>query len=356
MIVVNLVHAQRQDLRLIYSPTKFVQHSQKATFPTPTQVTLLQASLITQTQGSKSWQKYWGNPKLGTNFSYFDYGNPDILGFSYGLTRSIGWNLLDRGKHQLSLELGLGLTYITRRYDKLHNPLNSAIGSHLNNLTQIQLSYSYTLTPYLGLELGGHFSHASNAKTVTPNSGINSTGMYVGLSTPLSRPKNNLTTSKDSIKQGRRLGLDVLAGRGFSQYSFTGGYNYATYFGSLGAYYKVSPFLHLIAGGEYEYSQSVFQFYYEDFDPADVARRKASNSAVFVATELLFGQVGFRVQSGYYLPYPSMSAISSDFYIKLNFNYFFLPTSYTTQPYIGVLMKTHLSVAQYFGLVVGVRM
>jgi hypothetical protein len=354
-VLSNWTIAQSYQASFVYGASQILQHSKKATFSTPTHSDLLQLDFSIKTSGQKHWQRYWNKPTVGLNLVYIDFGNKEILGRSLGVIPSLGFDIFKKNGFILQSKLGLGLTYLNRHYNKIENPLNSAIGSHLNNITQLSISGSQRIYRQNYVTIGGHLTHISNAKTVTPNAGINLYGINLGILHQFNNRIDKEAAEKDSLTISRKWGADLLFGYGISEYSFTGGPKYGTFFINAGLMYKISPFIKIILGGDYEYSQSVFQFYYLDFDSKEVARQKATKIALYTAGELKFGIIGARFQTGFYLPYPEIRENTSAYYMKLNLNVYPFPRKWEVQPYFGVLLKSHAQVAQYLGLVMGVE-
>ncbi len=357
LILVSLVlslSAQNTHYSLVYAPSKFLKHSKKSTFDAPEYSYMCQFTLSKQTDGSRHWQRYWGHPLVSINFSYLNFGNNDVLGQSFALFPSIRFGIVNKNEFNFGIQLGSGVAYLDRIYDKIANPLNNAVGSHWNNTTQIGLIAHTRVAANWFIINGIHFSHFSNARTATPNAGYNTAGITLGLGRTFQSKKIAEFKTTDTVLVKKCIGGDILLGYGISEYSFTGGSKYGSYFINAGASYSLSPFIKLIAGGEYEYNQSVFQFYYQDFIPANEAKRKATKTAVYAAGDFRFGLFSTRLQTGFYLPFPEGTEKASPFYFKLNFNIHPFSDDLTFRPYFGVLLKSHTAVAQYLGIVTGV--
>lgn len=344
----------QKSVGLVFSPAKIIKHTPKIKFDIPPRSMLYQVSLYHHTTGQEHWHRYWNRPKIGVHIMYLNYGNDQVLGKAFGLFPTISVDIIKHNRFLFSGQIGSGIAYLTNHYDKITNPTNIVIGSMWNNVSQMMLKAE--VTPFTGwnVSLGGHLTHCSNARTVTPNLGINTTGLILGLTKTLNRKPTNEAVGHDTVRINRKWGADLLLGYGLSQYSFTGGSNYGSYFINLGAYHKFSPFVKGILGGEYEYNQSIFQFYYQDFDPASIARQKATKTALYGACELSFGLCSIRFQRGYYLPLPSIREENIKQYNKICLLIRPFPEESKLSPYVGVLLKTHAEVAQYLGLVGGV--
>ena len=358
------LHGQSYSIKLLYGPSKLIKHSKKITFDPPSNIEMWQSSLNFHLNGSKHWHRYWNRPTIELNMLYMHFGNDQILGKALGCIPSIRFKLTEIKSTNVNFHVGFGAAYLNKKYDKINNPLNNAIGSHWNNVTQFAISIERQVYKNFHIAVGGHFTHFSNARTASPNKGINSAGLTFGVtqSFDLKSDKreeikflsDNIHKKTDTIFLKRRWGGDFLVGYGISEYSFTGGPKYGSYFLNVGLSYSISPFLKIILGGEYEYNQSVYQFYYQDFIPADEAKQKATKIASYLVADLAFGKVVFRAQSGYYLPYPELREKTTPYYFKLNINVYPFSDHWRLRPFVGILLKSHIEIAQYMGLVSGV--
>lgn len=348
---------QSNNVGINYGTSKFIRHSNKSTFELPVSSYHWHAFFSYKVSGQNHWHRYWKKPTLSYNVLYFDLGNDDVLGKAFAIFPSMSFNLLSFHNTDVLFQFGTGLAYLNKKYDKIDNPTNNAIGSHLNNVTHLAFVIKQKIYKNLSIAAGTHFTHFSNSRTSSPNIGINMAGFSIGM---IHRIDNKSTVSKmtdnlsDTLMLSHKWGMDFLIGYGISEFADAGGPKYGSYFVNSGVSYAISPFWKVISGGEYEYNQSVFQFYYQDFLSENDAKQKATKTALYLASDLTFGKVVFRAQSGYYLPFPSLSHNEVPFYFKINFNVYPFPIEWKVRPYFGVLIKSHLEVAQYMGLVSGV--
>lgn len=339
-----------------FSPSKFVRHSKKSTFESPTSSYFWKTHYSHKVSGAEGWHRYWKRPTINYNALYFHIGDDRVLGNAFGVFPAMYFDIFAIHKTKFYFHFGTGLAYLSKKYDKLTNPTNNAIGSHWNNITHLGFAINQTVLKNLSISAGTHLTHFSNARTSSPNAGINMVGFTLGLVQEIDVKSANKTNKyelkNDSIT--KRWGGELLLGYGISEAADIGGPKYGTYFLNIGGSYTLSPYWKVIVGGEYEYNQGVFQFFHQDFISKDEAKQKATNSAAYLATDLIFGKLAFRVQSGYYLPFPALSEINTPFYFKINFNVYPFPSHWSLKPYVGVLLKSHIEVAQYMGIVSGV--
>ena len=118
---------------------------------------------------------------MRANFTYFPN---DIAGQRIGVTGFICEPLLGNYTHGLDLEMDCGLAFFTNPFVRTANPQNVFIGSYLNCLIQLGLSYHHSYASGYGITLAAKFSHSSNGYLLKPNKGLNYLQAELGLRWP----------------------------------------------------------------------------------------------------------------------------------------------------------------------------
>jgi len=134
----------------------------------------------------------------GTNIDKITYGytfnllnlGSEVAGYAIGAG---GLVMPQSGKYNYWI-LGMGIGYLTKRYDEFGNPRNPAIGSHLNGM--MHLGYHLDVGPYLnkcGWEMYAEAGmvHFSNANWRQPNFGVNIPYLSIGAKRTLFLASNN---------------------------------------------------------------------------------------------------------------------------------------------------------------------
>ncbi|WP_299456207.1 acyloxyacyl hydrolase [uncultured Microscilla sp.] len=147
--------------------------------------------VLQQTDGRKWWHKPFNYPRVGLSFNYLDFDDP-MLGKAYSVQLTAEKRLLTFGKNRrdpaspprltLNFIAGMGVGYVTNPFDRLHNPKNIMIGSHLNTSWIGHLSLSYAITRQFRLQAQTGIIHFSNAAFTLPNQGVNLSSVNIGLS------------------------------------------------------------------------------------------------------------------------------------------------------------------------------
>jgi len=118
---------------------------------------------------------------IGLGYYFANLGNNDIYGFVHSAYLGMWFPLLT-GSIPVQLKMALGPGYVTQKYHSSNNPLNRAIGSHLNAFGQISLTGNIPLfSDKWLLRTGISFNHVSNGLIVAPNQGINTLTFHAGI-------------------------------------------------------------------------------------------------------------------------------------------------------------------------------
>jgi len=135
---------------------------------------------VNQNEASK------GGSLLGYSLSYYNLGS-EINGRAFSVALLVESPLIKRRNIdkdfwlKSSFQFGLGMGYLTERYDLKTNPYNRAIGSHLNGYMQIGVLIESQIYRGIGIHAGIGMAHFSNASWKYPNLGVNLPFVQYGL-------------------------------------------------------------------------------------------------------------------------------------------------------------------------------
>ena len=162
---------------------------------------LFELSLDQATFGRKSWQSKSNYPAIGLSFLYTGIGDQPELGSAFALIPHMSFNCLKSKRNQLNFKLGIGIGYLTEKYDAVTNPKNTFIGSHLNAAIDLSIDYNYMVTNRLGLTAFIGFTHFSNGSSRTPNNGINIAHGGIGAKYFIKEPKQRIPKQQTDNQQ-----------------------------------------------------------------------------------------------------------------------------------------------------------
>ncbi len=164
---------------------------------------LFELSVQQVTTGRKSWQSKSNYPTVGVSFLYSGLGEMPEIGRAFAIVPHINFNCLKSKRHQINFSFGIGVGYVTQKYDRIENPKNTFISSHVNAAINISADYSYMVTNRLGLSAFIGFTHFSNGSTRSPNNGINIAHAGIGAKYFIQDPKPRIAKQTTDNKQYR---------------------------------------------------------------------------------------------------------------------------------------------------------
>ncbi len=243
--------------------------------------------------------------RLGFLLTYYDLGtNISGKAFSGALLVSsdvFNWQSIQHPSKYIngSFKFGLGMGYLTEKYDAVNNPENRAIGSHINGFMQIGMSVEAHLFSRAKIFAEIGMSHFSNACWQFPNLGINLPYLQYGMGVDLYRnvdykPKQKLKSAIWKKTLSLRLGkkeIDLDDDRIF--YNALAEFTFERY---------LNPFSNI------RYSISYFHdrtYQFKKFEKLDqYSFGAASELAVSVGYETRFGKWGIVADLGIYVYKP----------------------------------------------------
>jgi hypothetical protein len=138
-------------------------------------------SYVHKTEGKNFWERIYGYPEMGLSMFYSSLGNNEVNGYECAAVPFIRFKIMGNEKLSMFHQMGLGLSYVSKKFDLETNYQNITTGSHINlHFTMrsgIKLRLSNNLTSIGGLS----FDHFSNGNTFEPNLGLNTFAVFAGL-------------------------------------------------------------------------------------------------------------------------------------------------------------------------------
>lgn len=144
-------------------------------------------SILKATYGRTRWEYMYNYPLIGLSYWYSDLGRTKPLGSAHALFPYINFPLLHQQDFNLYFRLGVGVGYLTRKYDRYDNYENLAIGSHLNGVVSLLLEARWRVAKRLMVAAGVSLTHFSNGAIKQPNYGLNIPGVNLAVAYRLSR-------------------------------------------------------------------------------------------------------------------------------------------------------------------------
>lgn len=308
-------------------------------------------SLLRNTDGSQEWHSIYNYPEYGVYFLYQDFKN-HYLGQNYAIGLQYNFYFLNRN---LELKVSQGLAMTTRKHDNETNYKNNAFGTRFMENTNFGIAYSKkNIFEGFGLRAGFLFTHFSNGKIKSPNSGINTYNIDVGLTYQFGKTHEFLP-KVDSLKVNfsERIKYNIILRSGVNE-------SYVINSGQ-------KPFLHLATYADKRLNRkSALQFGTDLFltlSQKELIKYKSvayeernispdldyKRIGVFVGHELFINKLSVETQLGYYL-YDELKADGA-IYDRVGLKYYINP-----KVFAGVGVKTHGFLAEAMEFSIGVRL
>ncbi len=309
------------------------------------------------TQGKKNkWVRHLNFPTTNIQFSVEHFGNKEVMGRAYGILPSLGFFMLRKKRSNLQLQTGVGLAYLDRPFNKITNPSNQIIGSHVNFFAALRLINEWNISDHLKLfaVLGIH--HYSNSAFANPNIGNNTPQGGLGIKwcfEAIDYPKDKerfVPAPLDSLSS--KVHFFLRSSFGITEKGYDGP-KYIAYAFSPGVYRHFGQLHKLSVGGEYLFNHAPYQFMQHIGFESESNFLQASRFSLFLGYELHLGHLGFITEIGYYLNkhYEQRSRISTKFGFHL---YARNPIKFNRHlPYVGVYIRSYLGEAEFLEMVAG---
>lgn len=299
---------------------KVFKHTPKFKLPIPDHSTAFDLNFTLQTYGKKDWEQRRHFPMVGVGITYTNYGIDSIYGRCIGIYPNLQLPIVRGNKLEWTVRIGMGMGYITRDYQRapVWDTLNNAIGSKIDNFTIFMTDLRYHVNEHLDIQLGGNFTHVSNASFQQPNLGINMYGAHIGIRYfPVTSKPEPIMRDLEPLKS--RWLTQVRAGLAFDGYAAPNGPVYPVYMASLFESIRWHSNNKVFVGIDYSYHTAIYAFLRNNEVGVGSEAQHSWKSAVFAGNEFLFGRVGLVLQLGYYIKEAYLKA-DVPYYEKLGGN------------------------------------
>ncbi|HEX9979524.1 MAG TPA: acyloxyacyl hydrolase [Flavobacterium sp.] len=308
-------------------------------------------SLNRETYGGKEWQQAYNYPDYGFSFQYQDFKN-EYLGEALAVAVHYNFRFF---KRHLVFRISQGIGFATNPYDKETNYKNNAFGSRLMSSNLFLLNYKKeNLVGRFGLQAGMMLTHFSNGRIKSPNSGINTFAVNLGINYDLEEKLPYLPKDTTAIKYAEPIKCNFVFRSGVSESQIVGSGQKPFYHFGLYADKRVGRKSALQLGADLfvsEYLKEYIRFYtaaYPDrpqIDPDTDYKR----AGVFIGHELFINRLSVETQVGYYFYKPFPYEI--DIYQRMGLKYYA-----TKNVFAAVSLKSHAARAEAIEFGIGVRL
>lgn len=130
-------------------------------------------SLLKETYGHSRWEYMYGYPMIGVSYWYAGFGGVKWLGEAHAVFPYINFPLAGGKPWSFNFRLGIGLGYLTKKYERVDNYKNLSIGTHLNGAANLSFELRWDPGGRWMMTAGISLVHFSNGSVKTPNYGLN---------------------------------------------------------------------------------------------------------------------------------------------------------------------------------------
>lgn len=320
--------------------------------------------------GRKPWQPKFGYPDVGMLLSHFWLGNEEVLGQVTGMQAFMRIPISPLQRRGIFyFRPAIGFAWFSKPYDKIENPENLLAGSHLSNITTLELQYGHMLGRQVEGLLALGFAHFSNGHTSLPNVGTNFPSLSAGI-----RYVPQWTPQKPDTLQAikpERWKFNVELALGMHEFGETteptDGRKYPVY-GASFFMTQTRGIIHTWSVGlTWNYYTSFYDFIKAEELFESHHRWNASTLIVFGGHEFLAGHVGIDTRLGIYLTNPFRNKYSREIIhlvehlklwntnrLALNF-YLYDCNRTTSNAWVGMYIKANAGQADFAGVSMGYR-
>lgn len=311
----------------------------------------LMLSYVRKTHGNEAWHDLYNFPDYGAYFLYQHF-NSEILGTNYAVGAFYNFYFL---KRRVIVKIAEGLAMTSNAYDAETNNKNSAFGSKFmaNSVFALQYKKENVIDKF-GIQTGLVFTHFSNGRLKSPNSGINTYNINFGIHYNFEDAPNK---PKDSVafkmKFTEPIRYNVLLRAGFNESLNVNSGQKPFYHIGFYADKRINRKSALQLGAELFLTTSFkeyirFRSIAFPEQPID-ANTDYKRVGIFVGHELFINRISIEAQVGYYVYDPAR--IDGAVYDRVGLKYYLSKKIFT-----GVSVKTHGFLAEALEGVIGVRL
>ena len=328
-----------------YAHHHFEMSSYSAHFP------MFEFSLQQQTYGKSSWQADFNYPTVGVTAFYSNFGNIDIMGKAYAIYPFINFPFNKSKVNTFGLRFGVGLGYITEKFDHVRNYHNISIGSNFNAAINLTLEYKRLISERFRISVFAGLTHFSNGCSNYPNSGINIINAGAGLTYLINEPQKFIPKKFNTEDYLRTVDFDYYLGMSFGikRIEYAQKENIGVYHLDFYIMDRISNLSKVGIGLDLVYDATDNISIIDDYDNQKFTFMEMLKPGIGLAYELMMNDVSFLFNFGYH-PY-GLDMSYGRWYQKIG-----MKVNVGEYIYGKITLNTHFGVADFIGFGIGVRL
>lgn len=302
------------------------------------------------TTESDAWASAYNYPDVGASLLLNNFKNKSI-GVNVGVYGHYNFYFWNR---KIVFRVAQGFAFSEKKYDKSENYRNVLFGSRILASTYMMLNYNHPmLWNRWGIQAGCTFIHNSNGSLKSPNKGINTVNVNVGVSYTLdSYPDKESAKLPEQIFLNKKIRYQFKISSGLNESDIIGSGQYPFFVLSASADKRLHRKSALQLGADFFVSYFLREYakYYSIAFPEGSIKGDESflRLGVFVGHELFVSKWSVITQAGYYAHNPI--GFESDVYFRVGLKKYF------NQNWFGSMsVKSHAAKAEAIEWGIGIR-
>lgn len=291
----------------------------------------LQVDLSWQQRDESSFNRCNCFPKLGASFQFWDFDNPEILGYGINAYFFVEPEYGASKFFSFSFRGGFGASILSNPHHPIENPDNQSYSTNIAFALIVAAKGSFRISNRDKIDFSAYYNHISNGGIKQPNKGINYPSLSLGITHNVNDLEYENHHKTDWKKSERQKRLDLTSFVSWKQvdkdvHVFAPGFE-------VKYSYQVASLSAITAGMEY-LDDNFAKYQYEKNGVDDEWRK----SSMALGHEFLLGRILFSQQLGIYLYNPDWQG--DPVYQRYGFVYRF-----TDVVGLGINVKAHRQVA-----------
>ncbi|MBN1118024.1 MAG: acyloxyacyl hydrolase [Bacteroidales bacterium] len=301
--------------------------------------------LTKATVGKTYWEQLYKYPYYGISFYHSSLGNDKVFGKEFAVTVFFKMDIIQKEKFRLYNRTGVGLGYVTRKFDIENNYLNVAVGSHINIHFNQRLGVGYKLNDNFELKSGLSFDHFSNANMSEPNLGINSTSVFAGLNYLIGNTTEKIIREPDAFT--RESYVDAILSFGGKHTRALSAEVFFTSSFAIEWHYKINRSIHLGAGADVFFDSSIETLFHDS--DRNYNTNDSFQTGLHISQSFVYDRFNIAFQEGVYI-FLKEQIENYPVYTRGILKY-----RLSNRLSVRLAMKSHLHILDYPELGLGVR-
>ncbi len=312
-------------------------------------------SISKNIKGNDYWQRIYHYPLYGVIFKYMHLGAPrESLGYALVISPFYEFTIHTNKYYSSHFVVCSGLSYNSKKYDPLYNPLQNAISTSWNNHTSFEWKLKFNASKRFNLYTGISLTHISNGSFKSPNLGLN----YINLLVSIQHKGIIHREEKDIVIPRLKKNLfSANYGIAFREHKIPGGpkfkvYNLNVEYGRMYSAYKFIKF-------GFDMEQHTLSAYFAERSEVKSNIKMGFNLSlrmhVFAGHEWELGRTNLETRIGYQM-LNNILLEGVPLYAKMIFQYH-LPVFKVPNVKIslGICLKAQYGNAEYISAIAGLR-